>query len=126
MSAPVRRLTPVPMLVGEQIEAFGAQVRSGALRDAADWLAEVGEDDAAYLLRTVDVPTVAHDQDDEQKGTRGDVQPIAGELTAPSPTVPRAVSEASIDRAVRRARIGAFYGGMRWYRIAADAGAIEL
>lgn len=126
MSAPVRRLVPVRMLVGAQIEAFGAAVRAGAFNDAADWLAEVGEVAAAYLLRTVDVPAAELDQDGEQKGTRGDDQPRAGGLTAPNPVVPRAVSEASIDRAQHRARVGAFFGGVGWYRIAADAGAIEL
>lgn len=33
--------------------------RNDVLREAANWLAEVGEHDAAYLLRTVDVPTSA-------------------------------------------------------------------
>jgi hypothetical protein len=122
----VRRLIPVRMLVGAQIEAFGADVRAGTLRAAADFLAEAGEVDAAYLLRTVDVPAAELDQDAEQKGTRGDVQPRAGGLTAPDPVMPRAVSEASVDRAERRAHLGAFFGGVRWYRIAADAGAVEL
>lgn len=47
-------------------------------------------------------------------------------LAAPNPVVPRAVCEASIDRAVQRARVAAFVRGVGWYRIAADAGAIEL
>ncbi|MET9816557.1 hypothetical protein [Streptomyces sp. NPDC006355] len=47
-------------------------------------------------------------------------------LTVPLPVVPRAVSEESIDRALRRSRVGLLFGGMRWYRIARDAGAIEL
>lgn len=34
------------------LDAFRAEV----LNEAADWLAEVGESNAAYLLRTVDLP----------------------------------------------------------------------
>ncbi|OUC97827.1 hypothetical protein [Streptomyces swartbergensis] len=47
-------------------------------------------------------------------------------LAAPNPVVPRAECEASIDRAVQRARVAPFFRGVSWYRIAADAGAIEL
>ena len=32
-------------------------IRGQALRDAAAWLESIGETDAAYLLRTCDVPS---------------------------------------------------------------------
>lgn len=124
MSAPVRRLVPVPMLVGSQIEAYGARVRSGALRDVADWLVEVGEDNAAYLLRTCEVPRGALDQDEDD--ARGGVQSYGVESTGPNPVRPHVLPDANTDRALQRARIGGYFAGAYWARVAREAGAIEL
>lgn len=38
-------------------ESTTESIRGQALRDAANWLESVGETDAAYLLRTCDVPS---------------------------------------------------------------------
>lgn len=122
MSAPARRLTPVPMLVGAQIEAYGTLVHSSTLCAVADWLAEVGEDNAAYLLRTCDVPLKSHDQD--EKDTRGDVQSYGDESTTSNPARPRIFPDANPDRALHRARVGGFFAGAYWARVACEAGAI--
>ncbi|MFG2458114.1 hypothetical protein ACGFWE_13735 [Streptomyces sp. NPDC048523] len=150
MSAPVQRSSRrVPLLVGDSVDAFRRKVRAEALAEAiaaagdvigplwhvdtvvevearlrrlADGAAEVadqGHDDAAELAAAVLVPL--------RDGDRIVVeQDATARMAAPDPVVPRAVSEASIGRAQLRARVGAFVGGVRWYRIAAEAGAIEL
>lgn len=123
MSAPAeRRSVPVPLLVGTQVAAYGRLVRSNTLREAADWLAEVGERNAAYLLRTCDVPRTGHDQDDDQKDTRGDNQSQGGESTAPDAVRPRTLPDDNTGQGQHRSRVAAFFVGVRCYGVARAVG----
>ncbi|AZM53304.1 hypothetical protein DMA15_12480 [Streptomyces sp. WAC 01529] len=128
MNAPARRLVPVPVLVGSQIERFRRSVRAAAIREAIDvadavvgplWHVDTGVEIDARLRRLLDDV----DQDQDEKDTRGDVQSHGGESTASNPARPRALPDVDTDRALRRARIGAFSAGARWARVAREAGA---
>lgn len=63
-------------VIGTQIERDA--IRTEALREAADWLASVGETNAAYLLRTCDVPTAEQGEKDTREG---ESTPQPAELT---------------------------------------------
>jgi hypothetical protein len=148
MSAPVQRSRPVPLLVGDSVEAFRRKVRAEALAEAVEvagavvgplWHVDTVVEVEARLRRLADgVAAVDEPKRDAVAELAAAVlvpvwngerivvdQDATAPAAAPSPVVPRAVSEASIARAECRARVGAFFGGVRWYRIAADAGAIE-
>ena len=53
--------TDVPAMAAEirRLRTELATARAAAITDVGDWLNEVGEKDAAYLVRTVDIPTAA-------------------------------------------------------------------
>ncbi|WP_406202665.1 hypothetical protein OG331_31970 [Streptomyces sp. NBC_01017] len=125
MSASVERRTEtVPLLIGEQVEAYGRLVREATFREVAELLRKDGLPMSAGLLEAQLELEEVDRRDAARRPASGpaDVPAIA----APNPVVPRAVSEESIDRAVRRAGVGAYFAGVRWYGIAAAAGAIEL
>ncbi|MFI6465712.1 hypothetical protein [Streptomyces sp. NPDC050538] len=126
MSAPVKRDTEtIPLLVGDQVEAYFRVVRAATFREVAELLRKDGLPMSAGLLEA----QLELDELDEREAERrpaGFGPADVPALPAPNPVVPRAVSEESIDRAVQRSRVGAFFAGVRWYRIAADAGAIAL
>jgi hypothetical protein len=149
MSAPVQRSSRrVPLLVGDSVDAFRRKVRAEALAEAVEvvgtvtgplWHVDTVVEVEARLQRLADGAVEGDDQEHDPvaelaaavlgpvwNGERIVIAPgTKAPAAAPNPVVPRAVSEASIARAERRARVGALFGGVRWYRIAADAGAIE-
>lgn len=125
MSAAVERRTEtVPLLIGEQVEAYGRLVREATFREVAELLRKDGLPMSAGLLEAQLELEEVDRRDAARPPASGPADVPA--LAAPNPVVPRAVSEESIDRAVCRAGVGAFFAGVRWYRIAAAAGAIEL
>jgi hypothetical protein len=126
MSARVEHRTEtIPLLVGAQVEAYARTVREATFREVAELLRKDGLPMSAGLLEAqLELEELDRREAKRRPAASGPADVPA--LVAPNPVVPRAVSEDSIDRAVSRAGIGAFFAGVRWYRIAAAAGAIEL
>jgi hypothetical protein len=126
MSASVERRTEtVPLLIGEQVEAYARRVREATFREVAELLLKDGLPMSAGMVEAqLELEEVDRRDAARRPAASGPADVPA--LAAPSPVVPRAVSEASIERAVTRAGVGRFFAGVRWCRIAAAAGAIEL
>ncbi|MFI1607809.1 hypothetical protein ACH4YN_37845 [Streptomyces griseofuscus] len=126
MSAPAERDTEtIPLLVGDQVGAYFRVVRAATFREVAELLRRDGLPMSAGLLEAQLELEELEERDDERRPAA--IEPADEPApVAPDPVVPRAVSEASIDRAVLRSRVAAFFRGVGWYRMAADAGAIEL
>ncbi|MEW1719809.1 hypothetical protein [Streptomyces sp. NPDC093109] len=96
--------------------------RTAVLAQAADWLDSLGETDAAYLLRTCDVPTSveATGAPTERPHPRPCEHPDVT-CTCPRPYI---ASEETRLAARRRGCVAAFFRGVGWYRVAKSAGAL--
>jgi hypothetical protein len=64
----------------ELVSQLLANLRAEHLNEAADWLASVGEKNAAYLLRTCDVPASAPPVPDNTTGDEGELTRLRREL----------------------------------------------
>ncbi|MFQ6851229.1 hypothetical protein AAIB46_10070 [Streptomyces sp. 35M1] len=102
--------------------------RTEALDDAAEWLASIGEEGAAYLLRTCDVPVGVRVEKDTRAARAGESTHRAPcefpeVLPCRCPARPRGLSEASVHRARQRARAAAYFQNARLARARTSGGA---
>ncbi|MEU9792943.1 hypothetical protein AB0E27_20335 [Streptomyces sparsogenes] len=76
-----------------ELEQHAAESRMSVIEDVANWLRSVGEDDAAYLVGTCDIPVSASPERMEDDTAPSQVVPVVDDVPVPTVLTERAEAE---------------------------------